>query len=232
MTICVFDGKTLVTDGKTSFVSKSIPRTTDINNKNKITLLEKPWQWAKDSDVFVTALTACGISDHSTALIMEIQRAVAAGEYAYECRQRVFAMFGGVFETQIAGVGYRGPEDNRKTTSIGFYYQSDTFDGGAEEWNRDAWLAGELLAIGSPDVIAKRLPKLRGFTALDAVSAVCLLAPEKCGGLLTRYDPLTGKLDHPAHASKERIRKYLGAVINKQQEELTSRAKKFELVTA
>ncbi|MGL4614284.1 MAG: hypothetical protein ACRCVV_10400 [Shewanella sp.] len=218
MTIIAFDGKHLVADGKRSYNDKDIPEYMDDDDVIKIKVLSKPWKFSPTLNI--TAIASAGVSDDITMVIAEINRSIESGETCHAFRKRFYTTFKQKFNCDIVGVGLEVDSDGNKTaTSLSIYLGSSGNKTSLyQEWNGPIKMCHYVTA-GTSYQLPSRMKIGDVFkSSVEVVSYVCAISPRGCGGRLTRYNPLTGKLDHPNPTAVNRM-----LVINKKLMEVRIR---------
>ena len=205
MTIIVFDGKHLVADGRRSYADKDIPEYMDADDVIKIKVLSKPWKFS--SRLNITAIAATGAVDDITMVIAEINRSVETGETCHAFRKRFHTTFKQKFNCDIVAVGIEIDSDGKKTpTSLAIYLGSSGNESRiSREWNGHGNLSFYISAGWSPSLPARMKINDVFKSSVEVVSYVCATSERGCGGRLTRYDPLTGKLDHPKQTTPNKL---------------------------
>ena len=205
MTIIVFDGKHLVADGMRSYNDKSIPKWMDEDDIIKIKVLPKPWKFSPT--LIITAVAGAGVSDDISMVLAEINRSVEIGESCYVFRKRFYTAFKQKFNCDIVGVGVEIDADGNKIPSaLGIYLGSSGNESvGYQNWNSSVKPSFYITA-GSYSQLSGRVKINDVFkSSVEVASYICATSDRGCGGRLTRYNPLTGRLDHPKPTNPNRL---------------------------
>lgn len=201
MTMIVFDGTHFWADGKSTFRN---PELADMNRGqyNKLILLDKPMYISDDSVLTVAAGT--GDTRDSELVIKELNRASNNGETLYHFRSRMHEMVGDKMDCWVVGAGVRTKRDGTKEAIPTTVFNSDKWTGSRFGYSRRD-KNGYCMAGDSAN-----LPMCYDVdwvkSGADIIALASLINPHGVGGQISRYNPVTGKLDHPKPLCETRQR--------------------------
>lgn len=200
MTVLAFDGTCLVADGMVSYSDERYKNLTTYSNV-KIIPLVKPIVDHEKSEVL--ALTGAGSTRDIAMITQEIMNLNNEGIHFGVMQTRLKELLGNKTSCIIVAVGV----DRSKETPTGFcnhFYTSNDY-GETSFVRKENKIKVKAGWVDLPDWdIGKGWD-----TALEAASLACAMSPHNCGGLLTRYNVLTGVMDHPKMTDKDRVHEML-----------------------
>lgn len=226
MTMIVFDGTNLVADGVHSYPIGHCSPSLSRRDVNKIIVLPKPWKW--DYGSYITAIVGTGSNKHIEQLRQLIVCAAGdTNEEGEQFRMRMCKTFGTDFECSIVGVGYSDYSGSRTPKAFSIYddgcHRELSFELGLGYWGAyyqsdKLWMQGDLKLFSGV-----KISDIGFKNAVEVVSVASMLGPHGVGGKLTRYNPITGKMDHPSHTNEARCLKLISKMRIAVLEEVNER---------
>lgn len=204
MTIIVFDGKHLVADGLSSFMGSEHVKLNNQYDRQKIRVLEKPWPVGegKDNNIFITALAGSGFCAQIDTVITESIKALRTGVPMVGFRNAYMELYKDFLSADVIGVGYELRPDGSKIPYYNWVFSSNFQTqhdwGSLSSLHKQLGMNLQTLSVYSPTKAFKN--------ALEFVQFICAINPEACGGKISRFDPVTCKLDFPKPTTKEKLR--------------------------
>lgn len=199
MTMIAFDGTTLVADGASTVHNKKMKPLFDEYHKTKIIIPNFNFH-DETSGMTVKALAGTGgsldIADVMEQILvigrMNVDTHLHLVQLQHLLKDRT--------ECQIVAICAKEGDGKTEVVATDLFrsgiYKNDNF-----EW--DKYDAFKPAIAGMTENIPGWKLGQGWDSALEIVSFGSALFPDKVGGLLTRYNVLTGKLDHPKMSSKE-----------------------------
>lgn len=224
MTAIVFDGTCLVADGLTSYRDPLKATLFNSQDTGKIRVLEKPWPLTGDEGckTFITALAGTGGAKEISTVIAECTRAIRTGIPMEVFRDTYLELYGGIFPTiAVVGVGYTILETgNRKPFHTWVFTTEQVYQ---ENWEcPDSVFITAGIKI---ETLSRFSPHKTFSNGVEYINFVCAMQPDYCGGVITRYNTLTGKLDTPPVTKKTRLLKLVDELVKTETDTLAYRAK-------
>ncbi|WNV45993.1 hypothetical protein [Aeromonas phage AerS_266] len=205
MTIIAFDGKHLVADGASTHINKKYKKSSDSFHLTKIVVPNFNW-YDKNSNITIKALVGTGVTSDIRDVIDELMVAGRLELCARDHFTRIQKLLRERVSCHVMAVGFEhfGPTTEPHVTDI--FQSLDLVD-------RDfRWHYSDPAAPAIAGYI-DHMPDWKlgdGWNnALEIVSFGNAMFPDKCGGLISRFNIHTGKLDHPKLTRSSRINSML-----------------------
>lgn len=200
MTMIVFDGAHFWADGRSSVRNRNLGETMDLDDRKKLTLLHTP---INTIDGFsFTAIAGTGVSDDVKLIMEEISRSAKAGENLQYARARMEVLLSGKTSCHIVGVGTKTVDGITEAVATSMYRSDD--------WksSRFNWRKGNkgYIMVGATSELPMHYEAPWLKTGADVIALATVIEDVGVGGTISRYNPITGKLDHPKHYSEARQR--------------------------
>lgn len=204
MTIIVFDGKCLVADGRAVLKNNKFPEYLSTEDVTKIVVLPNPWVYLNNT--VLMAIAGTGVESDIEMVKTEIFRALHQGELGNDFTNRFEFCFKEKFNCNIVGIGIATkPNGEKIPVPIRVYSgnkQNKIFH--THIWSNSS--TDKFSVAGSIKTLPSDLNMSDIFNnGVELASWVSSTNPRMVGGLLTRYNPITGKLDHPNHTQGEKL---------------------------
>lgn len=200
MTMIVFDGTHFWTDGRSSMRNRNLGKTMDLDHRQKLTLLHTPI--VTSCGVKFTAIAGTGVSDDVKLIMEEVSRSAKAGETMQYMRARMEILLSSKTSCHVVGVGTREKDGvvGGVATSM---FRSDDWKKSQFEWGTDD--KGYVMVGATSEIpLDREAPWLK--TGGDVIALASVIEDVGVGGVISRYNPITGKLDHPKPYSEKRQR--------------------------
>lgn len=229
MTIIVWDGEHVVVDGKISYRDKVLTESVATTSHLKIKLFKRPLIQVEDNcKITFTAFAACGNVQHAEALFHILQNITNNEESSVvDSVNKARLSFNRILR---CNAHLFGVIENTETNKIKpYYWKCFVMDQGgtvSRLLKRQVLPEKGFIADGSGLLRGKAITKDILQDAVEYASFACLSNPESCGGLLTRYNPLTKVLDHPPHTAKDRLLTIVNEIETKEIQLFTEKNKK------
>lgn len=223
MTIMVFDGTCLVADGLSSFTGNEYVKLNNQHDRQKIRVLEKPWPVGEGqgNNIFITALGGSGFCAQIDTVITEAIRASRTGVPMVGFRSSYMELYKDFLSADVIGVGYELRPDGSKVPYYNWVFSSDfkiQHDWGfLSSLHKQIGMTLQTLSVYSPTRAFKN--------ALEFVQFICAINPEACGGRISRFNPVTGKLDFPKPPTKEKLISLANKLAKVESDVITHRTK-------
>jgi hypothetical protein len=217
MTIIAFDGIHLVADGASTYSNPKYKKTGDSFHLTKIVVPSFDW-YDENSKTTIKALVGTGTTSDIRDVIDELMVAGRIGLCAKDHFTRMQKLLEERVDCHVMMVGFEHFGNELKPHAMDIFRSKDYVD------RKFRWYYSNPTkpAIGG---YIQHMPEWKlgeGWNnALEIVSFGNAMFPEKCGGLVSRFNIHTGKLDHPKLARSSRI----NAMFKKYEEEEIAKVK-------
>ncbi|QDB70350.1 hypothetical protein CF8_0181 [Aeromonas phage CF8] len=220
MTLIAFDGKHLVVDGASTLENPRYKKSGDVFHLMKIVVPNFKW-YDEESKHEICALVGTGTTSDIKDVIEELMVAGKLELPGHDHFTRIQKLLRERVHCQIVTVGF-DYSTGEKQPWVGSLFKSIDFE---DSYFRYSRFNPTIPAIAG---YTEEFPKWelgKGWNnAVEIVSLGAVLYPEKIGGLLTRFNLETGKLDHPKLTGNGRLNKML---YQYEKERLAEIKKKF-----
>lgn len=215
MTIIAFDGKHLVADGASTVSEEREKPYYDAYHKTKIVVPEFEW-FDPRSKTTIMALAGTGSVEDIDDVIQELlyygRSKVDMGDHI----NRLTALLDKRADCQVVYVGTAENKDGEIVPTSG-----NLFNAGDYRSRTFRFKGGYPALAGVSSILPNWKLKEGWNNALEIVSFTSLFSPDTVGGLITRFNIRTGKIDHPKRTGDNR----LSAMVKKYEQEETARLK-------
>lgn len=203
MTMLVFDGAHFWADGKSTFRNKELD---DMNRGNyqKLVILDAPMK--AGTNTFLTAVASTGDSKDGTAVINEVNRAAKNGETLHHVRSRLHDMLQDKMDCWVVGVGYRIKSNGEKEAMPFTVFNGTHWLGSRFQFSGNGTKKLGYCMAGDTTQLPMHYEVDWIKSAGDIMTLGTIINDRGVGGQLSRYNPVTGKLDHPKPYNEVRQR--------------------------
>lgn len=217
MTIIAFDGKYLVADGASTYYNPKYKKAGDNFHLTKIVIPSFNW-YDKNSNITIKALIGTGITSDIRDVIDELMVAGRLELCAKDHFTRVQKLLKERVDCHIMMVGFEHFGNELKPHAMDVFRSEDYTD------RKFRWYYNNPTRPAVAGYI-EHMPDWKlgdGWNnAVEIVSFGNAMFPDKCGGLISRFNIHTGKLDHPKLTRSSRI----SSMIEKYEKEEIAKVK-------